>query len=179
MSPNAESLCERYVTEALLALPESAVALQTLASMRISQQRVEDAVAALKRAFDGWRGLPPAHEDVPPYADRINLSKLLIETGEYEVALEVLERLKEEDDQLPDLWYLGGWCLFLLGEGEKERKGGEGEWEESWEAAREWLENCLLVSHLLSRGFVLANSCNSCITRSNGKMKASETTRKR
>jgi len=155
MSPDAESLCERYVTEALLALPESAIALQTLASMRISQQRVEDAVAALKRAFDGWKGLPPAHEDVPPYADRVNLSKLLIETEEYEVALEVLERLKEEDDQLPDLWYLGGWCLFLLGEGEKEKKGGEGEWEESWEAAREWLENCLLVSRLLSRGSAL------------------------
>lgn len=179
MSPDAESLCEHYVTEALLALPESAVALQTLASVRISQQRVEDAVAALKRAFDGWRGLPPAHEDVPPYTDRVNLSKLLIETGEYEVALEVLERLKEEDDQLPDLWYLGGWCLFLLGEEEKERKGDEGEWEESWEAAREWLENCLLVSHILSRGPVLANPCDSCIARSNGKMKASGTTRRR
>ncbi|CUS13949.1 unnamed protein product [Tuber aestivum] len=149
MSPDAESRCERYVTEALLALPESAVALQTLASMRISQQRVEDAVAALKRAFDGWKELPPTHENVPPYADRVNLSKLLIETEEYEVALEVLERLKDEDDQLPDLWYLGGWSLFLLGEGEKEREGGEGGWVESWETAREWLENCLLLYNAL------------------------------
>ncbi|KAG0134162.1 hypothetical protein HOY82DRAFT_638496 [Tuber indicum] len=149
MSPDAEPRCERYVTEALLAVPESAVALQTLASVRISQQRVGDAVAALRRAFDGWRGLPPAHEDVPPYADRVNLSKLLIETGEYEVALEVLERLRDEDDQLPDLWYLGGWCLFLLGEVEKEREGGGGEWEESWGTAREWLENCLLLYNAL------------------------------
>ncbi|KAG0640693.1 hypothetical protein HOY80DRAFT_1015332 [Tuber brumale] len=149
MSPDAESRCERYVTEALLAVPESAVALQTLASVRISQQRVGDAVAALRRAFDGWRGLPPAHEDVPPYADRVNLSKLLIETGEYEVALEVLERLRDEDDQLPDLWYLGGWSLFLLGEGEKEGEGGGDEWEESWGTAKEWLENCLLLYNAL------------------------------
>ncbi|RPA99325.1 TPR-like protein [Choiromyces venosus 120613-1] len=148
MSPDAEARCERYVTEALLTLPDSAVALQTLASMRISQQRPEDAIAALKRAFQGWRELPLAHEDVPAYADRVNLSKLLIETGEYEVALEVLERLKEEDDQLPDLWYLGGWCLFLMGEGERGKKE-EGEWEESWEAAREWLANCILLYNAL------------------------------
>lgn len=145
MEPDAESRCEKYVTEALLALPESAEALQTLASMRISQQRLDDAVAALERAFESWKGLEIGDARIPPYANRVNLSKLLIETAQYETALEVLEVLQMEDDQLPDLWYLGGWCLFLLGEGEKE-KGGE--WEESWESAKEWLGNCLTVGPL-------------------------------
>lgn len=30
-------------------------------------------------------------------------------------ALEVLERMVLEDDQSVETWYLGGWCLYLLG----------------------------------------------------------------
>jgi predicted Zn-dependent protease len=97
-----------------------------------------------------------ASNQIPPYATRINLSKLLIETSQYETAIEVLERLQAEDDQLPDLWYLGGWSLFLLGERAREREpqgnSGEGNgdeeeeaWPDIWEAAREWLTNCLTV----------------------------------
>lgn len=140
MEPDAEERCEKYVTEALLVVPTSAEALQTLASVRISQQRGEDAIAALKRSFAVWKD---SEDSVPTFASRINLSKLLIETGEYETALEVLERLQLEDDQLPDLWYLGGWCLYLLGEQEKEGK----ERVELWEGAREWLGNCETVGY--------------------------------
>jgi tetratricopeptide (TPR) repeat protein len=139
MEPDAESRCEAYVTEALLAMPESCEALQTLASVRISQQRVEDAVAALQRATEQ---LGKEGAELPSYAVRIGLARLLIETAQYESAIEVLERLQAEDDQLPDLWYLGGWTLFLLGERERGRKEG---WMELWEAAREWLQSCQQV----------------------------------
>lgn len=139
--PDAESRCETYVTEALLVSPDSSEALQTLASIRISQQRPDDAVTALQRSLHVWHDLPAddAADKVPSYASRINLAKLLIETGQYDTALTVLERLQLEDDQLPDLWYLGGWCLFLYGE--REPAGSE-ERRELWASAREWLGNC-------------------------------------
>ena len=109
------------MTEALLARPDDAEALATLASVRISQQRTEDAVAALERAFAAWKDLPDESAAVPSYATRITLARLLIETERFETAIEVLERLQGEDDQLPDLWYLGGWTMFLLGEGERKK----------------------------------------------------------
>lgn len=136
---DAESRCESYVTEALLIAPSSAEALQTLASIRISQQRPADAVTALQRSYGLWSGLPADSADIPSYASRINLTKLLIETQQYDCALEVLERLQLEDDQLPDLWYLGGWCLFLYGEQAPEASE---ERRELWGSAREWLTNC-------------------------------------
>jgi len=151
MEADAEARCEGYVTEAILAVPESPEALQTLASVRISQQRMEDAVAALQRAFAGWKDAVDG-DDVPSYAVRISLARLLIECAQYETAIEVLERLQAEDDQLPDLWYLGGWTLFLLGERERGRVEG---WVEFWEAAREWLATCeqvwvlSLISHIV------------------------------
>ncbi|KAL7276128.1 hypothetical protein RUND412_000891 [Rhizina undulata] len=140
MEADAEARCEKYITEALLVVPNSPEGLQTLASIRVSQQRVDDAIAALGRSFELWKDLDPSSNDIPSYANRIILSKLLIETSQYETALEVLERLQLEDDQLPDLWYLGGWSLYLLGEQDREA-GGEG-WKELWDAAREWLANC-------------------------------------
>lgn len=147
MEPDAEARCESYVTEALLLAPSSPEALQTLASIRISQQRPADAVAALQRSFNAWKHLTAGtgsdNETIPTYASRINLAKLLIETAQHETALDVLERLQAEDDQLPDLWYLGGWCLFLLGQQEEEQGGGGR--AELWAAGREWLRGCEAV----------------------------------
>lgn len=142
MEEEAEALCEGYVTEALLAVPLDAEALQTLASVRISQQRGEDAVAALERSFSAWKDLGEENPDMPSYASRITLARMLIETERFETAIDVLERLQAEDDQLPDLWYLGGWTLFLLGEREREKVGGSEAWVELWEVAREWLKTC-------------------------------------
>lgn len=156
METDAEQRCEKFVTEALLIVPTSAEALQTLASVRVSQQRVEDAVAALQRSFSLWKDLDVSSGEIPTYASRINLSKLLIETEQHEMALEVLERLQLEDDQLPDLWYLGGWCLFLLGEQEPEGSHGRAE---LWATSREWLENCETVSSLsLPRTFAFGGT---------------------
>lgn len=63
MEPDAEPKCEQYVTEALLAVPDSAEALQTLASVRISQTRFDDAKAALSRSFAVWKDLGPGMLD--------------------------------------------------------------------------------------------------------------------
>ncbi|KAH8148629.1 uncharacterized protein LAJ45_07340 [Morchella importuna] len=160
--PDAESRCESYVTEALLTTPDSSEALQTLASIRISQQRPADAITALQRSLRVWQDLPADAAEVPSYASRINLAKLLIETAQYDTALEVLERLQLEDDQLPDLWYLAGGACFCMALGwedvgiwehaeelrgrigaeigeeeEGEDEDGEEEGEEEWESEEE------------------------------------------
>jgi hypothetical protein len=104
------------VTEALLVAPGSPECLQTLASVRISQLKQDDAKAALRRSLDIWKDLAPEHTSVPDFPTRISLSRLLMEVQMEHEALEVLERLALEDDHSVEALYLGGWCLYLLGE---------------------------------------------------------------
>ncbi|EWC48421.1 hypothetical protein DRE_02190 [Drechslerella stenobrocha 248] len=152
MHPAAESNCETHITEALLVSPSSPEALSTLASLRISQSKPSDARAALTRSLDAWQHLPPTSPQIPAYPARMSFTRLLIECDMHEEAMDVLEGLQAEDDQSVDLWYLGGWCLFLIGAGLKEgagvgavagAAGAEVEdWRDTWAAAREWLWNC-------------------------------------
>ncbi|KAK6544353.1 hypothetical protein TWF694_001054 [Orbilia ellipsospora] len=153
MQPDAESRCETYITEALLVHPSSPEALSTLASFRISQSKPGDARAALSRSLEVWKDLEAGDGTIPPYPFRMSFTRLLMECGMYEETMDVLEGLQEEDDQVVDLWYLGGWCLFLIGDklrkGEKAPTAGmsgeeeeEEDWRDTWAAAREWLWNC-------------------------------------
>ncbi len=72
-----------------------------------------------------------------------------------EEALGVVERLVGEDDQSVEAWYLGGWCLFLLGrrKGDDEgvEKGNEREelYTASLVSSREWLRQSLTLYELL------------------------------
>lgn len=149
----AEGECERLMTEALLVAPQSSEALQTLASVRISQVRVEEARGALGRSMEMWAELLPEDERVPDFATRISLARLLMEVEMLDEAVGVLERLVGEDDESVEAWYLGGWCLFLLGEkgrqaeegsyGREDAEGGLSEWQLVMGSSREWLRNSL------------------------------------
>lgn len=148
---DAESRCEALVTEALLVAPNSPECLQTLASVRISQLRPDDARAALSRSLELWKDLPPEDPNVPDFPARISLSRLLMEVQMEKEALEVLERLILEDDESVEAWYLGGWCLYLLAEKEKEQPTASTDSEqqsgdkrrEAMIASREWLKQSL------------------------------------
>ncbi|KAK6356452.1 hypothetical protein TWF718_000811 [Orbilia javanica] len=150
MKPDAESRCETYITEALLVSPSSPEALSTLASIRISQSKPDDARAALARSLEVWNNLELGDDKIPAYPFRLSFTRLLIECEMYEEAMDVLEGLQQEDDQMVDLWYIGGWCLFLIGAKLKEKEGklqitnGEDaeDWRDTLAAAREWLWNC-------------------------------------
>ena len=135
---DAEQKCETYVTEALLLAPNAPATLQTLASIRISQTRVDEAQKALERSIDLWQGLPADDPGIPEYATRISLSRLLMEVEMEEKALQVLERLVLEDDQSVEAWYLGGWAHFL-----RAQKGADVK-----ELSREWLRNALRLYRL-------------------------------
>ena len=64
--PAAEVTCERLIDLALETDHNNAEALQTLASVRLSQQRPDDARECLERAWSGWKDLDPgAYLDTP------------------------------------------------------------------------------------------------------------------
>lgn len=119
---DAEAKCESLITEALLIAPHSPEPLQTLASIRISQTRIPEAKKALADSISLWKDLPPEDAGVPGFPTRISLARLLMEVEMEEEALEVVERLVAEDDQSVEAWYLGGWCLYLLGEKRKDNQ---------------------------------------------------------
>ncbi|PSS20177.1 hypothetical protein M430DRAFT_27247 [Amorphotheca resinae ATCC 22711] len=145
---DAEQKCEALVTEATMVAPGFAEPWQTLANVRISQQRMEDARAALKRSLDLWRELPPENDLVPDFPTRVSLARLLMEADMDVDAIEVLERLVSEDDSSVEVWYLGGWGLYIMGEkqknGEVKAENEDGEsWKISWISSRQWLNQSL------------------------------------
>lgn len=55
--PAAESNCEELLKSALQVDPENTEALQTLASVRMSQQRPDEAKELLEKAWLSWKDL--------------------------------------------------------------------------------------------------------------------------
>ncbi|KAK0759999.1 hypothetical protein N5P37_007077 [Trichoderma harzianum] len=153
---DAEQRCEALITEAMLIAPEYPETWQTVANVRISQERLDEARTALKRSLDLWQDLPPEHPSVPEFPTRVSLARLLMETEMEEQALSVLERLVTDDDSSVEVWYLGGWCLYVAGEKLREAKpqqqnGTEGaseEWKATWGYARKWLTQSLKLYEL-------------------------------
>lgn len=139
---DAEQRCETLITEAMLIAPGSPETWQTVANVRISQERVDEAKGALKRSLELWQDLAPEHPAVPEFATRIGLCRLLVEVGMEEEAIAVLQRLVLEDDTSVEAWYLGGWSLFTLGE-KLRTENKKDEFKSSWTTSRWWLANCM------------------------------------
>ncbi|PFH56363.1 hypothetical protein XA68_16613 [Ophiocordyceps unilateralis] len=152
---DAESRCEALITEAMMIAPDSAETWQTVANVRVSQERTDEARAALTRSLQLWRDLPPEHPAIPEFPTRIALARLLLEMRMEEEALAVLERLVTEDDESVEAWYLGGWCLYTTGEKQREAQtqeqngGASEEWQRTWSTARRWLAQCLKLHAML------------------------------
>lgn len=152
---DAEQRCEALITEAMMIAPDAAETWQTVGNVRISQERLEEAKAALARSLELWRDLPPEHPAIPQFPTRIALARLLLETEMEEEALVVLEHLVTDDDQSVEAWYLGGWCLYLDGEKQREAQpqaehaSAHDEWKTTWSTARKWLARCLKLYAML------------------------------
>ena len=145
---DAEQRCEALITEAMMIAPRSAETWQTVANVRISQERADEAKGALKRSLELWQDLPPEHPAVPEFPTRIALVRLLLEVGLEDDAFKVAEHLVSDDDNSVEAWYLGGWCLYISGEklrDEKPQQNGDGgdEWKDTWGSSRRWLSTCL------------------------------------
>ncbi|KAK3741305.1 hypothetical protein RRG08_034350 [Elysia crispata] len=126
---SAEEKCKDFVEKAIAADSENAEAFQLKANFLMSKDEKEEARRCIKKSVDMW--LPKlqavdsgtiADEDFDPvevcpipFTTRVQCGKILTELGEYEMATDVLETLLDEDDEVPDVWYLLGWANFLQG----------------------------------------------------------------
>ncbi|KAJ6108294.1 assembly chaperone of rpl4 [Penicillium sp. IBT 18751x] len=150
---DAEARCEALISEALVVTPNAPEVLQTLASIRISQLKTEEAQEALKKSMAQWKEKAPEDPTIPDFPVRISLARLLMEVNLELEALEVLERLILEDDQSVEAWYLGGWCLYLLAEKQEAPKDIKDDEESprhaSLIASREWLKQSLKLYDVL------------------------------
>jgi tetratricopeptide (TPR) repeat protein len=144
---DAEQRCEALITEATMLAPESAETWQTVANVRISQARTEEAREALKRSLGLWTDLAPEDPAVPAFPSRVSLVRLLIEVEMEKQAMEVAERLIAEDDRSVEVLYLGGYARYILGD--KLKSQGQASdtetWKAFWKSARKWLAQCLKV----------------------------------
>ena len=155
---DAEARCENLITQAMTVEDEtSPEVLQTLASVRLSQQRKDDAQAALKRSIETWEGLEPEDLAVPDFPTRISLARLLMEAEMEGEAMGVLNRLVQEDDESVEAWYLGGWCQYLMAEKAQTSYQpssddglSQGEYvEAAQKGSRHWLKTSMKLCDLL------------------------------
>jgi len=142
--PSAETRCEDLLNTALKTDPGNTEALQAFASVRLSQQRPDDAKQFLKQAWSLWKDLDPDDPNVPPIPSRLSLAKLFLELSLFDPALLVLNGVMALDDQEVDAWYLQGWCFFLMTEQTHESNTTiDGlTWQELGRDSRDCLETC-------------------------------------
>ncbi|CDS05357.1 hypothetical protein LRAMOSA07886 [Lichtheimia ramosa] len=144
--PEAEQKCEEYLSQAQQISPETPEVYQLLASVRLSQQRNEEAVSILQQSMSLWMNKEFGDPAIPIYDSRLSLVRLLLEIGMFEQAFTVLEGLQKENDQVVDLWYLYGWAYYCLGDDEntsqEERQG-------HWEDARDCLETAVKLFYTI------------------------------
>ncbi|EKM78886.1 hypothetical protein AGABI1DRAFT_121265 [Agaricus bisporus var. burnettii JB137-S8] len=146
--PEAEKTCEDLLNLALKTDPTNPEALQCLASVRMSQQRPDEAKQVLQQAWTKWKDLDLDDPELPPISSRLSLVKLFLELELYTPALLVLQGIMSTDDQEVEAWYLEGWCFFLMSESAKEAESGKLDdisWEELAKDSRDCLETCKVL----------------------------------
>ena len=52
-------------------------------------------------------------DELPPYASRVTLAKLLTEVGEHDMSEVILNTLVGDDDEDLEVWYIYGWNCYL------------------------------------------------------------------
>lgn len=165
--PAASPTCDTLLSRALEIDPQNLETLQTLASVRLSQEKPEEALHAL-RTFpspDLTSTDPQTHKSMLlnalPIPVRVARAKLLLECGAYSDALSLLEGVLATDDANVEAWYLMGWSWFLVAERRKDgdmaviqglgEDGEQLEWQDMAKDSRDCLETCRMLSS--SQGF--------------------------
>lgn len=114
LQPEAESKCEECVQAALETSPDDYETYQTMANMKMSQNKTEEAVEAISRSLELWTVLPFDHPDYPSYEFRLTAARLLVEMRSLDVAQCILESLVVEDDEILEVWYLLALALYSM-----------------------------------------------------------------
>lgn len=127
----AESKCKTFIEKAIDIDKENPEGYQLMASFLLSKDDKENAKDVMKKSVSLWlpkfkaldKGEVTEQENNDPveavplgYDTRISTTKILIEVDEYETAIDVAEGLLDENDEVPQVWYLIGWANFSMGE---------------------------------------------------------------
>ena len=127
---NAEVECESILGRALEFDPKNPEVHQLFANLRLSQGRPEDATASMERNLEIWfkqlehepliveviddnQIAQEKDDELPSFEFRVNTAKLLIELGQFDKAMDILDRLLKEDEEAVVVWYLYGWTYCL------------------------------------------------------------------
>ncbi|ODN97274.1 hypothetical protein L198_03837 [Cryptococcus wingfieldii CBS 7118] len=116
MEEAAERNCDALISRALSVLPNDPEARLSLASIRMSQSRFDEAKEVAVALYNDFEGREPFDPILPPLPVRLALSRLLLEHGEHLPALDIISTIREEDTLLVEGAYLEGWALYLRAE---------------------------------------------------------------
>lgn len=118
MEEGAEQACESFLISALSLEPSDFEVLQTMANLRLSQSREEEAEELLGKSIELWSAIPYDHAEYPSYEFRLICSRLLVEMcteSTVMMARAILESLVVEDEDVLEAWYLLAVCLVNAG----------------------------------------------------------------
>lgn len=115
---DAENICQGFIQRAKECSENgNPEALRLEAEVRLAQDRREEAVEAMRECIRLLRLLSPEADAqrYPGYEQRSAMARVLVETGLFDEAMEVLEALLAEDDEVVETWYLLGILLKMVG----------------------------------------------------------------
>ncbi|KAJ2718484.1 hypothetical protein GGI07_005738 [Coemansia sp. Benny D115] len=144
---DAEKKCEQFLELGVQADPQCPEVYQTMASVRLSQDRPDDARKCVSQSMSLWADKDQNDPtQIPSYENRLALVRLLLELEERDQALALLERLQKEDDESIDMWYLYGWTYHLQSE---DAADGSEEKAELLSSARECFNQAIKLAGIL------------------------------
>lgn len=128
MEPEAEQKCDKLITEALMVSESHAESWSVLGSIRISQQRNDDAKVALQKSWDLYHeeisnafkaanvvgnssSLSDIATSIPSF---IRLAQNMMEMSMYQQVIQVTAEINRIDDEVPEPYYLHGLARFEL-----------------------------------------------------------------
>lgn len=95
---------------ALQYTPKGAEVHYLISSLRISQQRNDEALEAATTGYSFWKEANSNEPDldIVPYQLRFNYAKIFVELKQYQTAIEILEVLVAEEDNIAEVWHTLG-----------------------------------------------------------------------
>jgi tetratricopeptide (TPR) repeat protein len=111
MEPEAESTCDKLITEALMVDDTEAENWSVLGSIRISQQRNHDATDALSKSFMFYNSRHLSNDEVPAL---IRLCQNMLEMQLLENTVALTLKTIRLDDNIIEVYYLNGLAHFGL-----------------------------------------------------------------
>lgn len=116
---DAETICQDKIMEASKLEPDNLNVLKVQADLFLCQQQIEKTKAILNRAFNvimpqsesynnDKNNSKAPEQDAMIYEIKLSFATLMIEVGMFEEAMNVLDMLLHENDQIIETWYLLG-----------------------------------------------------------------------